>query len=218
VDELQTDQPFVENDDWRDDEDDEVRGGRRWPIIVISVVFVIVVIGVALFLAASHYQPLSQNFNGEYGSQVLTSNGSLATNTFVEASRAGIVWTEPSGSYRVEVIVTLNNDQRFGITVNKVMAPENPSGNADVRVYFDSKPSSPGAYSYKGGPAFTATTLASEGQLVLAVHWQQQCVPESAKGTSTTYTDLPVEYTFMGFHHTVTVPIHALTIKPRATC
>jgi len=62
---------------------------------VVSVVIVIVAIGVALYVAASHYQPLSQTLSGGYGSQVLTSNGTLATNRITSASN--VVWTEPSG-------------------------------------------------------------------------------------------------------------------------
>ena len=210
------DHPFVENEESMDVESVERQKRRRWPVVVVSVVIVIVAIGVALYVAASHYQPLSQTLSGGYGSQVLTSNGTLATNRITSASN--VVWTEPSGSFRVEVIVTLNNVQRFPVTIDKVSAPANPSGTSNVRAYFDSTPKLTGAYGYKGGPAFTPTTLASEGQLQLVVHWTQECVPTSAASGATTYTNLPVEYTFMSFHHTVTVPIDTLTISPRATC
>lgn len=212
------DHPFVDNDDMLVDDDDLASGRRRWPIVVISVVVVIVAIGAALYLAASHYQPLSQSLGGGYGSQVLTSHGSLATNRIVGGAADKVVWTEPSGTFRVEVIVTLNNDQRFGVTIDKVLAPPNPSGTSNVQVFFDSKGSATGFYGYKGGRAFRATTLGSKGQLQLVVHWNQQCVPTSAASGATTYTTLPVEYTFMGFHHTVTVPIDTLTITPRSTC
>jgi hypothetical protein len=216
VDEHPVDHPFVENDDWVRDEDDEVIKRRRWPVIVVSVVIVVVAIGAALYVAASHYQPLSQALNGEYGSQILTSSGVLATNRTVGASE--IVWTEPSGSFRVEVIVSINNDQRFGVTIDKVLAPANPSGTSNVHVYLESKAPATGSYGFKGGPTFTPTTLASEGQLQLVVHWDQECVPTSAASGATTYTALPVEYTFKGFHHTVSVPIDTLTITPRSTC
>jgi len=56
--------------------------------------FVIVAIGVALYVAASHYQPLSQTSPG-IRSQVLTSNGTLATNRITSASN--VVWTERAG-------------------------------------------------------------------------------------------------------------------------
>jgi len=205
------DRPFIDSDDPASDETDEPRRQRRWPTVVVSLLVVVIVIGVALYEAASHYQPLSQSLNGSYGAQVLTSNGSLANSP-------GSAWTEPSGSFRVEVIVSLNNVQRFGVTINKVLAPANPSGTSNVHVYFDSKGNQLGVYSYKGGPAFKPTSLASKGQLQLVVHWNQQCVPVSAQSEPTTYTTLPVEYTFMGFHHTVNVPIQKLTIIPRTTC
>jgi hypothetical protein len=210
------DHPFVQNDDWRRDESDELPKRRRWLTVVVSVVVVIVAIGAALYIAASHYQPLSKTLNGEYGSQILTSNGTLATNH--PHGTSGIVWTEPSGSFRVEVIVSINNDQRFGVTIDKVMAPPNPSGTSNVQVYFDTKPGSTSSLGFKGGSAFQPTSLASEGQLQLVLHWNQECVPTSAASGATTYTELPVEYTFKGFHHTVMVPIDSLTITPRSTC
>jgi hypothetical protein len=210
------DQPFVENDTWIGDEREETEKSRRWPIVVVSVAIVVVAIGVVLFIAAKNYQPLSQSLSGEYGSQITSSNGTLATNRVAGAS--SIVWTEPSGSFHVEVVVTLNNDQRFPVTIDKVLTPPNPSGTSDAHVYFDSKPGSPGAYGFKGGPSFKPTTLASGGQLVLVEHWNQECVPTSAASSTTTYVKLPVEYTFVSFHHTVTVPIKTLTITPRSTC
>jgi hypothetical protein len=212
------DHPFVDNDELLGDEADEVPTGRRWPTVVVSIVVVILAIGAALFVAASHYQPLSQTLGGGYGSQILSSNGALAAHQFTGAANGDIVWTEPSGTFRVDVIVSLNNVQRFDVTIDKVMAPPNPSGTSDVRVFFDSTPKAVGSYGYKGGPAFKPTTLASEGSLQLVVHWNQECVPTSAASGATTYTTLPVEYTFMGFHHTVNVPIDALTIAPRSTC
>jgi hypothetical protein len=210
------DHPLVDSDEWMSDEDIEPRTRRRWPIVVVSLLIVIVAIGAVIYVAASHYQPLSQTLNGEYGSQVLSSNGTLAVNHPVGTN--SVNWTEPSGAFRVEVIVTVNNDQRFPVTVDNVLAPANPAGNTNVRAYFDSTKAKQGAYGFKGGPAFTSTTLASKGQLQVVLHWTQQCVPMSAASGDTVYTSVPVEYTFEGFHHTVNVPIDTLTISPRATC
>ncbi len=212
------DHPFVDTDESQIEDSEEQSTRRRWPAVVVSIVVVIVAIGGALYFAASHYQPLSQSFNGGYGSQILASNGALATYRAEGGAHDAVVWTEPSGTFHVEVIVTLNNDQRFAVTIDKVLAPANAAGNSDVRAYFDSKPKVAGAYGYKGGPAFQATTLASGGQLQLVVHWDQQCVPASAASHPTTYTTLPVEYTFEGFRHTVSVPIDTLTITPRPNC
>jgi len=218
VDEHSMDHPLVDHDDGELDESDEAPGRRRWPIVVVSIIVVIAAIGAALYVEASHYQPLSLVYNGEYGSQILTSNGALAVNRIVGGPHDKVVWTEPKGTFLVEVIVTLNNDQRFGVTIDKLVAPANASGNTNVRAYFDSKPKHPGAYGYKGGPPFKVTTLASAGQLQFVVHWNQECVPASASKSPTTYTSLPVEYTFMGFRHTVSVPIDTLTITPRPNC
>jgi hypothetical protein len=218
MDEHPMDRPMVDSDDGLDDEVEVARTRRRWPTVVVSVVVVIAALGVALYVAASHYQPLFQGLNGGYGAQVLTSDGSLATNRVTGSGIRSVIWTEPPGSFRVEVLITLNNFQRFGVTIDKVMAPANPSGTSDVHVYFDSKGKGEGVYGYKGGPAFRPTTLGSGAGLELAVHWRQQCVPASAQSAATNYTSLPVEYSFMGFRHTVSVPIDTLTIAPRSTC
>ena len=218
-DEHSMDHPFVQNNEWRSEEPDEPQKRRRWLIVVVSVVVVIAAIGVALYIAASHYQPLSQKLDGGYGTQIETLNGTLAANRIVGAvGSSRVVWTEPSGSFLVEVVFTINNLQRFPVTIEKVTPPAIPSGTSNVHVYFDTKPKGEGTYGLKGGPAFTPTTLASGGQLELAVHWDQQCVPTSADSGTSTYTDLPVEYSFMSFHHTVSVPIQSLIIAPRATC
>jgi hypothetical protein len=218
MDEHPTDHPLVDSDDDSFAVTDEPRRRRRWPVAVVSVVIVIVAVGVGLYVAASRYQPLFQGLSGGYGSQVLTSSGSLATSRAATATDQNPPWIEPRGTFRVETLISLDNLQRFGVTIDKVMAPPNPSGTSDVHVYFDSKGNGEGVYGYKGGPVFTPTTLASRGELELAVHWTQQCVPASAQSSVTTYKDLPVEYTFMGFRHTVTVPIQPFSIAPRATC
>jgi hypothetical protein len=212
------DRPFIDGDDQTSDETEEPRHSRRWPTVVVSVLVVVIVIGAVLYEAASHYQPLSQSFGGGYGSEVLTGDGVLAVNRITGASPGKVVWTEPSGTFRVEVVFSINNDQRFGVTIDKVLAPANPSGTSNVHVYFDSKPNEEGAYGLKGGPAFTPTSLASKGQLELAIHWDQQCVPTSASSHATNYQSLPVVYSFLGFHHTVDVPIQTVTITPRTTC
>jgi hypothetical protein len=218
MDEHPTDHPMVDHDESLSDEADLARPRRRWLIALISIVVVVVAIGAALFVAASHYQPLSQFLGGGYGSQILTADGSLAANRMAGGANGRVIWTEPSGTFRVEVLVTINNDQRFGVTIDKVTAPPNPSGNSNVQVFFDTKGNTIGAYGYKGGPTFHPTTLASKGELELAVHWDQQCVPASAASGATTYTSMPVEFSFMGFRHTVNVPIDAFTIRPQSTC
>ncbi len=216
MDEHPIDHPLVDSDAWMSDEYEEPTTRRRWPIVVVSVLIAIVAIGVAVYVAASHYQPLSQTLNGEYGSQIMSSDGSLAINHPYGTN--SVNWTEPSGSFRVEVIVTLNNDQRFPVTIDKVLAPPNPSGNTHVQAFFDSTSTKVGAYGFKGGPVFTPTTLASKGQLQVVLHWTQQCVPKSAASGETVYNSVPVEFTFEGFHHTVNVPIDTLSISPRTTC
>jgi hypothetical protein len=218
VGEHSTDHPFVESDEWTNDQSVDQPRRRRWPIVVTSLAVVIVAIVAALYVAASHYQPLAQNLDGGYGAQILTSKGVLATNKVATGAVSGVVWTEPSGVFHVEVAFSITNLQRFPVTIDKVSPPAIPSGSSNVHVYFDSTAKDEGFYGLKGGPAFTPTTLASGGQIELVIHWDEQCVPTSADSGEQTYTGLPVEYSFVSFRHTVNVPIQNLTIAPRATC
>jgi hypothetical protein len=213
------DHPLVDSDEWVREEGDETRTRRRWPIVVVSILIVIVAIGAVMYVAASHYQPLSQTLSGGYGTQVETNSGVLAVNrpTGTTTDQKNI-WTEPSGSFRVEVVFSINNDQRFPVTIDTVAPPAIPSGTSNVHVYFDSKAKDEGAYGLKGGPAFKPTTLASGGQLQLAIHWNQQCVPTSADPGTQTYDSLPVRFSFLSFHHVVNIPIQDVLIAPRATC
>jgi len=121
------------------------------------------------------------------------------------------------GSFRVEVIVTLNNVQRFPVTIDKVSAPANPSGTSNVRAYFDSTPKLTGAYGYKGGPAFTPTTLASEvSSSSSSTGLKSAC--QRRRRVARRPTRICRRVHVHEFHHTVTVPIDTLTISPRATC
>ena len=209
------DRPFLDGDERGGDEEVEPVHRRNWHVVTVSILVVVVVLGAVFYEAASHYQPLSQSLGGGYISEVLTSKGAPAQFTRVGQT---VVDIEPSGSFRVEVVFSLNNLQRFPVTIERVSPPPIPSGSSDVHVFFDSKGNAEGVYGVKGGPIFTPTTLASKGQLELVIHWNQECVPSSADDNDETYSELPVEFSFLGFHHTVNVPIQSLTIGPRATC
>ena len=131
-----------------------------------------------------------------------------------------MIWTEPSGSFRVEMMVTLNNDQRFGVTDR-----QGPRRRRTRRARPTCTRTSirrrrrQGVYGYKGGPAFTPTTFASEGQLTLVCTGINSAYRRRREERRTTYTSVPVEYSFMGFHHTVNVPHRQISsITPRATC
>jgi hypothetical protein len=206
----------VESDEGVDDA--EVAKRRRWPIVVVSLLIVIVAIAAASFVAASHYQPLSQKLDGGYGTEVLTSSGALAAGRTGVDSLPGVVWTEPTASFRVEVVFSITNLQRFPVTIDKITPPAIASGTSNVQVFFDSKPRAEGVYGFKGGPSFTPTTLASKGQLELVIHWNQECVPTSADSGIQSYSGVNVDYSFLWFHHTVGVPIQTLSIAPRSTC
>ena len=102
----------------------------------------------------------------------------------------GVDWTEPSASFRVEVVFTeLERSNAFRSPSRRSRRRPTPRailGRARVLRFVEAKQ---GAYGFKGGPAFTPTTFASKGQLEVVIHWTQQCVPTVRRQRrSTTYT------------------------------
>ena len=90
MDEHPMDHPLVDSDEWMRDEDRRAaHAGDVGPSWWSRLVIVIVAIGAVIYVAASHYQPLSLNLEGEYGSQVLSSNGSLARESTSSAAEPG---------------------------------------------------------------------------------------------------------------------------------
>jgi len=156
VDEHSMDHPFVENDESMDDESEERQKRRRWPVVVV--------LGRHRHRrdrrrALRRGEPLSTAIADPLR-RIRFPSPDVQRNTRDESqSRARATSCDRTERViPVEVIVTLNNVQRFPVTIDKVSAPANPSGTSNVRAYFDSTPKLTGAYGYKGGPAFTPTT------------------------------------------------------------
>lgn len=174
----------------------------------------------ALLLWADHYQPLSQFSGGVSGSHVLTSTGAVAdhnyTNGLTGQGNPNTVWNEPAGWYRVQANFTINNDGSLPVTIESVSNVWAESYNSHFKTFFDSKGLDDGFYGYQGGPSFHPSTLPGHGELTLAVHWTARCIPGA--GETTTFSTIPVTYSFLGFTHTVSVPFDDFEIKYRSTC
>lgn len=192
---------------------------RRFPLVALIFLSIVPLAAIAVLIWAGHYQPLSQNFGGGYGSQILTMNNQLAPHTYGTygpQSESETIWNEPAGSYKAAVQFTLNNDGSFPITIDQVLTPWAQGYNTHFDTFFDSTKRDQGGYGYRGGPIFHATTLPGHGDLTLVMHWTARCIPGAS--TTTTLTTTQVTYSFMGMHHTVSVPLQPFELKYRPTC
>ena len=217
MDEHPIDHPFVESDEVMSD-DAEVATRRRWPIVVVSVVIVVVAIGAAFYVGGESLPaalPKPRRRLRLRGPDVERRVGGESRVGRRPAGRgldrAHRVVPRRGGLHDLER-PTLSRHHREG------HAAGHPLGLVGRARVLRLKPGAPGAYGYKGGPSFTPTTLASKGQLELVIHWNEECVPTSADSGIETYRGVNVEYSFVGFHHTVSVPIQNLNIGPRSTC
>jgi hypothetical protein len=188
---------------------------------MVALIFlsIVPIAAISVLIWASHYQPLSQSFGGSYGSQLLTMNNqpvSRTNGTYGQQNEAENIWVEPAGSYKAAVEFTINNDGAFPVTIDQVLSPWAQGYNTKFQTFFDSTRRGQGAYGYRGGPIFHATTLPGHGDLTLVMHWTARCIPGA--GESTTLTTTNVTYSFIGTRHTVSVPLEPLEIKYRATC
>jgi hypothetical protein len=185
---------------------------RRWSLALLLVV--VGLVGGALEYAA-HYQPLLLVEEGGYGARVLTSDGAVGKYTG-SGTQIGW-WTEPKGLFTVEVAMTINSNGSLPITLHGVLAPIEYPAHSAATDFFDSSGKDEGNYGYRGGPRFHATSLAGHGSIELAVHWTQQCVPMS-QDAGLQVVALPVQYSFLWFHHTVMVPMGPFTLNAIPNC
>lgn len=122
------------------------------------------------------------------------------------------VWPEPTGVFRVEILTELINSGRWPVTIDAMQRPSWATG--PIRVFLDG----PGtAGSMNGGAAFHPLSLSSHSSEQIALHLSISCVPRAARQV-TTYSQVPLTYTFVGLRHTVLVPISPLTLVGPQSC
>jgi hypothetical protein len=190
----------------------QVRFGR---FSALSILAVLVVAGVALFVEVDHYQPLGEAYGEGYGVRMLSQSGALIKPITNEASSPyafGWVWPEPSGVFRVEILTELINGGRWPVTIDAIQRPSWATG--PILVYLDG-PGTGG--SMNGGAAFHPFSLGSDSSEQITLHLSIACVPRAAHQV-TTYSQVPLTYTFVGLSHTVQVPISPLTLAGPQSC
>lgn len=197
---------------------------RKRVLIVVGVVAVVVV--AAGLVSAYRYQPLSQSYQGEFGSTVSAWNGSKVIHTTTQITgqlshtvpgpiTKGI-WTEPTAAYNVEVVVTINNSGPQAVTIDGFGSPA-PGVAKRFLGYSLIESGSYGSAGSKSIP-FKSFSFAGHSSKVVVVDYTQLCTPSSTGDSITSYTQMPVTYSFMGFRHTVGVPIDPYVIKRRSSC
>jgi hypothetical protein len=204
---------------------------RSFLLITFGVVLVIVIGG---FVAVYRYQPMLQGYHGEYSSNVVAANGSRAKSTSVPVAPGSIsatsnvtrtvpegmpasqeiIWTEPTGTFTVEVQTTISNTGSQSITVDQLHSPVAATQGHDVHVFLNKG----GSYGANGGTPFHTFTLGGHASKIVVIEYQQRCVPGSASETPLVITELPLTYSFFGFKHTVMVPVLPYAITKRQSC
>ena len=198
---------------------------RRKRFLVIVGVLVVLAVAAGL-VGAYRYQPLSQTYDGQFGSRVEAWNSSEVAHTITQITgqiapnTSGliyeIIWTEPTGAYNVEVVVTINNSGSRAVTIDGFGSPL-PGVAKRFPSYSLTKR---GGYGPEGGKIipFHSFALARHSSRVVIVDYTQLCAPSSTSTSLTSYTQLPVTYSFFGFRHTVGVPMDPYVIKRRSSC
>jgi hypothetical protein len=187
-----------------------------WAVLVVAVVAVLVGVGWAFT-----YNPLAQtwqNINGEFYTHVENTNGKEAHYTFSSIPDSPVseqVWSEPSGTFSVEVETEITNTGSHAVRIDQVDKPDFGYKTSGYRVSFY-KNSPTGSVA---GTPFHPFTLAGHAQKMVVVDYSQRCVTSGTAGTEIFgLSGLPVTYSFFGFSHTVDVPVMPFVFVARQVC
>ena len=196
---------------------------RRQRALVVAGAVAVLVVATGL-VSAYRYQPLLQTYQGQFGEQVVAWNSSRVTHTFtqisdqVAANTGGFIyediWTEPTGAYNVEVVVTIDNVDSRAVTIEGLGAPAPGVPKSHLTAFFYKS----GSYGSEGGTPWHPFTLAAHHSTTVVVDYTQVCSPAGAGASYTSYTQMAVTYSFLGFRHTVGVPMDPYVIKRRRSC
>lgn len=196
---------------------------RRRRALTVTGVIAMVILATGL-ASAYRYQPLLQTRQGEFGSYVVAWNSSKVDHTTINAiSQTSsavpgpvieVIWTEPTGAYNVEVVATINNSGSHAVTIEGLGAPAPGVPKSHLTAFFHK----PGSYGSEGGAPFHPFTLTAHSSKTVVVDYTQICSPSSAGASYLSHTQMPVTYSFLGFRHTVGVPINPYVIKRRPSC
>ena len=168
-------------------------------ILGLSVVTTAVAGSLAVH-AAWTYRPLSPGSLG--GTSVWLRTGSQApSKPTTSHGTAPAAWLIPSTAFSAGIIVDVVNHGRFDVTIDRVGFPTWGGTSHYVSQLESSK-----APSWTGGTPFHPFQLKSGHHQVVVLRFEMACVNIGADSQVALQT-VPVEYGFMGIHHTSTISL-----------
>ena len=168
-------------------------------------------VGGALALySAWSYRPLATGSLGN--TSVWLMNGTLApTEPTLTPGTAATVWRIPSTTFTAGLIVAVANRGRFAVTIDHVGFPA--WGGTS---HYESRLEAPSDPRWTGGTTFHPITLRPGHEQLVALTFEMACVNLDGQVTIPT---VPVEYEFMGVHHTTALRlVEPLIIGGPSSC
>ncbi|MGD0167442.1 MAG: hypothetical protein ABSC51_09180 [Gaiellaceae bacterium] len=107
------------------------------------------------------------------------------------------LWDEPAGVHRVQVVATIANTGRFGVTIDSVGLPSGLLNVHSLRTSFY-KAGSVGA---NAGALLHPFSLPAHSSRLVVIDYVQNCVPSTGGGAVSGVDALSVRYSFLGFEH-----------------
>jgi hypothetical protein len=189
--------------------------------VLLTALAIIVVAVVLVVDWVYKYSPIAQSLqttSGEWSSYVANAKGIEAHYTFTstpDVLGAEQVWSEPLGTFSVEVETEVVNTGSHAVRIDRVGKQDFGYKTSDYRISFFRQ----GKSGHIAGAPFHSFTLAGHAQRMVVVDYSQWCATSATAGT-TFYglSSLPVTYSYFGFAHTVNVPAMPFVIQARQAC
>lgn len=124
-----------------------------------------------------------------------------------------------NGTFRVQFETEITNNGSYAVRIDAVSEPKLGYRTDDYRVSFYKNTPFPN----EDGAAFRPFTLAGHSQRAVVVTYSQTCTttaPVTVNGQAMISgpVSLPVTYSFLGFAHTVNVPVAPFTLAAPQSC
>lgn len=204
---------------------DETPGAHQARRTLRTVLVVVAVVIVGAVYWAYSYSPLAQTFSGEYGSYVGSANGVEAHYTITDGAQSspmGIqTWVEPTGKFFVQTETEITNSGSHAVRIDHVGQPNFQYQTSGYQVSFYRNVNFP----HEAGAVFHPFVLSAHSQRIIVVSYTQRCATSAPDEMITSDSVifwgpsvLPVTYSFLGFTHTVDVPLQPTEFQAPRSC
>jgi hypothetical protein len=124
------------------------------------------------------------------------------------------LWDEPAGVHRVQVVATIANTGRYGVTIDSVGLPSGLPNVHSLRASFY-KAGSDGA---NAGALLHPFSLPAHSSRLVVIDYVQNCVPSTGGRAVSGVDALLVRYSFLGFEHTTSAIIGGYALSGPKRC